>query len=172
VVLGVAGGFLLVAIVFGALAYFQTVPTPGGSTNISVPVTTAVTVTPSAASSPAGGETGPPGPTRPAVVTITATRVVSVPQASAGSNLGAIESGASTLSAVVAAGAAVIGLRPRGRDRSQAPPATADAADPVNPALLRGSLLQGSLLQGRGVGDDLGPERAAGLLVVVDAEHS
>ena len=167
-VLGVAGGFLLVAIVFGALAYFQTVPTPGGSTNISVPFTTPVTVTPSAAaSSPAGGETGPPVPTSPAVVTITATRVVSVPQASAGSNLGAIESGASTLSAVVAAGAAVIGLRPRGRDRSQAPPATADASNPVNPALL-----QGSSLQSRGVRDDLGSERAAGLLVVVDTEHS
>src|SRR5580658_8046689 len=93
VVLGVAGGFLGIAIVFGALAYFQAVPTPGGTTNISVPVTTAVTVTPSAvASSPTGGETGPPIPTSPAVVTITATRIVSVPQASAGSNLGAIES--------------------------------------------------------------------------------
>src|ERR1700757_2172251 len=60
VVLGAAGGFLLVAIVFGALAYFQTVPTPGGSTNISVPFTTPVTVTPSAAaSSPAGGARRP-----------------------------------------------------------------------------------------------------------------
>jgi len=130
VVLGVAGGFLGIAIVFGGLAYFQTVPTPGGTTNISVPVTTAVTVTPSAAaSSPAGGETGPPVPTSPAVVTITATRIVSVPQASAGSNIGAIESGASTLAAVVAAGAAVIGLRPQGRGRPPAPPAQAAAAD-------------------------------------------
>ena len=129
VVLGVGGAFLVIAIVFGALAYFQTIPTPAGSTNISVPVTTAVTVSAPPASSPAAGETGPPGPITSAVVTITATRTVSVPQASAGSSLGAIESGASTLSTVVAAACAVIALRPRGRGRPPAPPAPAAAAD-------------------------------------------
>ena len=128
-VLLVGGAFLVIAIVFGALAYFQTIPTPGGTTSISVPVTTAVTVSPPAASSPAGGETGTPGPVTSPVVTITATRTVSVPQASAGSSLGAIESGASTLSTVVAAACAVIALRPRGRDRPPTPPAPAAAAD-------------------------------------------
>ncbi|MGH3258153.1 MAG: hypothetical protein ACRDOU_22640 [Streptosporangiaceae bacterium] len=128
VVLGTAGAFLVIAIVFGALAYFETSPTPGGSTNISVPVTTAVTVTPPVPSSPAGGETGSPVPSSPAVVTITATRIVSVPQASTGSSLGAIESGASTLATVVAAACAVIALRPRGRGAPPAPPAAAAAS--------------------------------------------
>jgi hypothetical protein len=127
--LGVAGTFLGIAIVFGALAYFQTIPTPVGATNISVPVTTVVTVTPPTASSPAAGESGTPGPVTSPVVTITATRTVSVPQADAGSSLGAIESGASTLSTVVAAACAVIALRPRGRDRPPTPPAPAAAAD-------------------------------------------
>jgi hypothetical protein len=129
VVLGVAGSFIVIAIVFGALAYFQTAPTSSGPTSVSVPVTNTVTVPVSVLSSPASGETGPPAPTQPAVVTVTTTPVVSVPQASAGSSLGAIESGASTLSTVVAAACAVIALRPRGRGRPPAPPAPAAAAD-------------------------------------------
>jgi hypothetical protein len=127
VVLGAAGAFLVIAIVFGALAYFQTSPTPAGSTNVSVPVTTAVTVTPPEATSPAGGQTATVPLPSASVVTITATRIVSVPQAPAGSSLGSIESGASTLSTVVAAACAVIALRPRGRDRPPSPPAPAAA---------------------------------------------
>lgn len=129
VVLGTAGAFLVIAIVFGALAYFQTSPNSGGSTNVSVPVTNTVTVAPPVASSPASGVTGAPAPTGSVVVTVTSTRIVSVPQASGGSSLGAIESGASTLSTVVAAACAVIALRPRGRDRPPTPPAPAAAAD-------------------------------------------
>jgi hypothetical protein len=132
VVLGGAGAFLVIAIVFGALAYFQTIPTPRGSQNVSVPVTTAVTLTPPAATSTAGGATGPPVASTPAVVTITATRTVSMHQASAGSSLGAIESGASTLSTVVAASCAVIALRPRGRGRPPSPPAPAAADAPAS----------------------------------------
>jgi len=128
VILGVAGAFLGIAIVFGALAYFQTVPTPGGSTNVSVGVTTAITMTPPVSSSAASGETGPPTPLTSPVVTVTATRIVSVPQASTGSGLGSIEAGASTLSTVVAAACAVIALRPRGRGSPPTPPAPAAAA--------------------------------------------
>jgi hypothetical protein len=129
VTLGVAGTFLGIAIVFGALAYFQT-PTSGGTQKVSVPVTNKITVTPSIATSPAGA-TGP-APNASVVVTVTSTKVVSVPQASDGSSLAAIESGASTLAAVVAAGCAVIALRPQGRGRlpaPPAPPAPAAAAD-------------------------------------------
>ncbi|HEY6296818.1 MAG TPA: hypothetical protein VIX15_14245 [Streptosporangiaceae bacterium] len=128
IVLGTAGAFLVIAIVFGGLAYFQTSPT-SGSSNVSATLTATYTVTPPAASSPAAGETTPPGPVTSAVVTVTSTRIVSVPQASAGSSLGAIESGASTLSTVVAAACAVIALRPHGRRRPPAPPAPAAAAD-------------------------------------------
>jgi hypothetical protein len=141
VVLGSAGAFLVIAIVFGALAYFQTAPTPGGSTNISVPVTDTYTasvtpsvsvpvITPSSGSEPAS--TSLPVPTS-VVVTVTSTRIVSVRQAAAGSSLGAIESGASTLSTVVAAACAVVALRPRGRRAPPTPPASAAAADaPAN----------------------------------------
>jgi hypothetical protein len=126
VTLGVAGTFLGIAIVFGALAYFQT-PTSGGTQKVSVPVTNEITVTPAIASSSAGA-TGP-APNASVVVTVTSTKVVSVPQASDGSSLATIESGASTLAAVVAAGCAVIALRPQGRGRPPAPPAPAAAAD-------------------------------------------
>jgi hypothetical protein len=132
IVLGTAGAFLVIAIVFGALAYFQTSPTSAGTSNISATLTATYTVSPPAASSPAAGETTPPGPATSAVVTVTSTKIVSVPQASAGSSLGAIESGASTLSTVVAAACAVIALRPHGRRRPPAPPvppAPAAAAD-------------------------------------------
>jgi len=124
VLLGAAGGFLIIAVVFGALAYFRAAPGPSGATHISVPFTSTVTMTPSPISSPAAGETSVTVPSA-AVVTVTSTRIVSVPQASAGSDLGAIESGASTLGTVVAAGCAVIALRPQGRGR---PSATAAAA--------------------------------------------
>ena len=140
-VLGVAGAFLGIAIVFGALAYFQTIPTPGGFTNVRVPATDTYTasVTPSVSipvSTPVSGtepaSTSLPIPTS-VVVTVTSTRIVSVRQASAGSSLGAIESGASTLATVVAAACAVVALRPQGRNRPPAPPATAAAAGaPVN----------------------------------------
>jgi hypothetical protein len=123
--LGVAGTFLGIAIVFGALAYFQA-PTSGSTQKVSVPVTNEVTVTPPIASTPAGA-TGP-APNASVVVTVTSTKIVSV-QASDGSSLATIESGASTLAAVVAAGCAVIALRPQGRGRPQAPPAPAAAAD-------------------------------------------
>lgn len=125
VTLGVAGTFLGIAIVFGALAYFQT-PNSGGTQKVSVPVTNEITVTPPIASSPAGA-TGP-APNASVVVTVTSTKVVSV-QASDGSSLAAIETGASTLATVVAAGCAVIALRPQGRGRPPAPPAPAAAAD-------------------------------------------
>jgi hypothetical protein len=141
VVLGAGGAFLVIAIVFGALAYFQTIPTPGGFKNVSVPATATYTasVTPSVSipvSTPVGGtepaSTSVPIPTS-VVVTVTSTRIVSVPQASAGSSLGAIESGASTLSTVVAAACAVVALRPRGRRAPPTPPASAAATDaPAN----------------------------------------
>ena len=123
--LGVAGTFLGIAIVFGALAYFQA-PTSGGTQKVSIPVTNEVTVTPPTASTPAGA-TGP-APNASVVVTVTSTKVVSV-QASDGSSLAAIETGASTLATVVAAGCAVIALRPQGRGRPPAPPAPAATAD-------------------------------------------
>src|SRR5579864_7480370 len=86
--LGVAGTFLGIAIVFGALAYFQT-PTSGGTQKVSVGVTNTLTAPVSLASSSAG-ETGPPAPVGSVVVTVTSTRIVSV-QTSDGSSLATIE---------------------------------------------------------------------------------
>jgi hypothetical protein len=133
VVLGAAGAFLGIAIVFGALAYFRTTP-PADVKHISVPVTNTYTtlVTPPL-SSPAAGVTNVPSPIT-AVVTVTSTRIVDVPQASAGSDFGAIESGASTLATVVAAACAVIALRPQGRGRPLAPPTPPAAAAADAPA--------------------------------------
>jgi hypothetical protein len=129
VVLCVAGGFVVIAVVFGALAYFQPTPKSAGVKHISVPFTNTVIVPPASITSPAAGETITPSVAPPAVVTVTSTRIISVPQASAGSDLGAIESGASTLATVVAAGCAVIALRPQRRGVPPAPPAPAAAAD-------------------------------------------
>jgi hypothetical protein len=135
VVLGAAGAFIVIAIVFGALAYFQPSPQPNGVKHISVPFTNTVTMPPTPSTSPAAGETTVAAPGPPAVVTVTSTRIVNVPQASAGSDLGAIESGASTLATVVAAGCAVIALRPQGRGRPPAPPAPVAVADaPAKPS--------------------------------------
>jgi hypothetical protein len=133
VVLGAAGAFIVIAIVFGALAYFQPASQPSGVAHVSATVTNIVTVSPSPESSPAGGETiTPPAPA--AVVTVTSTKIISVPQASTGSDVGAIESGASTLATVVAAGCAVIALRPQRRGVPSAPPVTAAAAADAAPS--------------------------------------
>jgi hypothetical protein len=121
VLLGVAGVFTVIAVVFGVLAYFRVTPQVAGATQVSVPVTNTVTV------SPSPGPTTVTVPGTPAVVTVTSTRTINVPQASAGSGLGAIESAASTLSTVVAAACAVIALRPHGRRGPPAAPAPADA---------------------------------------------
>jgi hypothetical protein len=121
VLLGAAGVFLLIAVVFGVLAYFQVVPQPhAGFTNVSVPVTVTATASPNPNPSVSV-------PATPAAVTVTQTTVIAVPGAPSGSTIGSLESLAGTLSSVVAAACAVIALRPRGRRSPPAPAAAADA---------------------------------------------
>ena len=125
--LACAGVFLVIAVVFGVLAYFRVTPQTFGATHASVGVTVTATVSP-----PTIGGSGTV-PATPAAVTVTQTQVVAVPPASGGSTIGALESLAGTLSSVVAAACAVIALRPRGRRRPPATPAAAVDAPASTP---------------------------------------
>jgi hypothetical protein len=120
-VLACAGVFLVIAVVFGLLAYFRVTPQTISGSHASVPVTVTGTVTPT----PNPNTGGSPAPA--AAVTVTQTVVVAVPPSSGGSTIGSLESLAGALSGVVAAACAVIALRPRGRGRP--PTAAAAAAD-------------------------------------------
>jgi hypothetical protein len=113
VLLGVAAVFLGLAIVFGAIAFFRITAQPASGQPVSSPMT--FTVTPSAA-----GTSGVAAPT-PAV---TLTTYIEMPPSGGGSDVGAIETAASTLASVVAAVCAVIVLRPpaKARPAAAAPP--------------------------------------------------
>lgn len=123
--LGSAGMFVVVAVVFGALAFTRstTQPASGVVKIVKVPIT--LTMTPPAPSPSPGSTPVPsssPAPTT-VVVTVTTTRTVAE-RHSGGVNVGSLESGASTLGTVVAAACAVIALRPQ---RRTPPPAGAGA---------------------------------------------
>jgi hypothetical protein len=114
VLLSMAGVFLGLAIVFGAIAFFRITTQP--ASGHPSPSSTTLTVTASAA-----GTSGVAGPTP----VITFTKVIDMP-APGGSDIGAIETAASTLASVVAAVCAVIALRPPAKARPAAaaqPPA-------------------------------------------------
>jgi hypothetical protein len=127
--LGAAGVFIGIAVVFGVLAYFSAGPQTGSAGNGAVPatLTDTMTLTPPA---PSASASSAPAPATPAVVTVTSTQIVAVPAPPSGSGIASIEALASTLGTVVAAACAVIALRPQGRGLPTAPPAPAAAADP------------------------------------------
>jgi hypothetical protein len=129
VLLGSAGVFLVAAVVFGALAFTRsTTAQPASNVVKVVPVTITTTMTvpppsPSPGSTPVPSAS--PAPTT-VVVTVTTTQTVAETH-SGGVNVGAVESGASTLGTVVAAACAVIALRPQRRTPPAAAAAAADA---------------------------------------------
>jgi hypothetical protein len=133
VLLGSAGVFLVVAVVFGALAFTRSAtaqPASGVVRVVPVTITTTMTVPPP---SPSPGSTPVPSSSpAPAtvVVTVTTTQTVAEKQPGGGVNVGAVESGASTLGTVVAAACAVIALRPQ---RRTPPPAAAAGAPAGSP---------------------------------------
>ena len=103
VLLCVAAVFLGLAIVFGAIAFFRITAQPASGQPS--PSSTTLTMTASAA-----GTSGVAGPTP----VITFTKIIDMP-APGGSDVGAIETAASTLASVVAAICAVIALRPQAK---------------------------------------------------------
>jgi len=109
VLLSVAAVFLGLAIVFGAVAFFRITTQPASGQPS--PSAATFTVTPSAI-----GTSDVAAPT-PAV---TFTTYIDMPPAG-GSDVGAIETAASTLASVVAAVCAVLALRPQAKASPAAP---------------------------------------------------
>jgi hypothetical protein len=121
--LGAAVAFLVIAVVFALLALFHA--TAGTSVGQKVPAvitqTGHVLVTPSGAS--AGASVVPVA----TPFTVTMTAYIAVPPTGGGFDLGAAESLASALGTVVAAGCALVALRPQRRVPPPAPAAATDA---------------------------------------------